>query len=313
MDAVKDTTKSPDLAALEAKVDKLTEHVELLVRRERQTAELFEESGPILKEVTNVAIERLSRLEARGYFTFGSELAKMVDTVVASYSQDDLQRLTESIVGILDTVKNVTQPDVLSVVNDAGEVIHNAGSYPPIGVLGVMKATRDDDVQRGLAVGLEMLKHIGKAAKVYSRNTATPSQKASARLGSRLAPRRAPQPVAPALATPALAAAVAPPPAPTIDGIALDAEGFLVDPSQWSRELAATIALTLGLDALTESHWTVIDYARADFLVTAVSPNIRRITKGSGVPTKALYTLFPKAPGKAVAKIAGIPKPAGCI
>jgi TusE/DsrC/DsvC family sulfur relay protein len=64
---------------------------------------------------------------------------------------------------------------------------------------------------------------------------------------------------------------------------------------------------------MSEAHWKVVEFVRADFEATKVSPNIRRITQATGVSTKDLYTLFPKAPARTVAKIAGIPKPAGCI
>lgn len=97
-----------------------------------------------------------------------------------------------------------------------------------------------------------------------------------------------------------------------IDGLAFSADGSLVDPSQWTRELGARVAATLGV-ALTDAHWEVVDFARSDWVVTGSSPNIRRITTSTGVSTKELYALFPRAPARTVAKIAGIPKPAGCL
>ena len=92
-----------------------------------------------------------------------------------------------------------------------------------------------------------------------------------------------------------------------------DDEGFLRDADAWTRELAEQVATELGVAPLTEAHWTLIDWARADFAATGVSPNVRRLGKGSGVGTKTIYQLFPRAPGKAIARVAGLPKPAGCI
>ena len=93
----------------------------------------------------------------------------------------------------------------------------------------------------------------------------------------------------------------------------LDAEGFFRKPEQWTREMAPEIARTAGLEALTERHWLVIDYMRATYLRTGSAPTIRTLGKASGVPIKELYQLFPKGPAKLAAKIAGIPKPRGCI
>lgn len=76
--------------------------------------------------------------------------------------------------------------------------------------------------------------------------------------------------------------------------------------------MAVQIAAAEGI-ALTDTHWQVLDWARAEFLDSGSSPNVRRLSKGSGVEIRAIYQLFPKAPGKAVARLAGIPKPGGCI
>ena len=91
------------------------------------------------------------------------------------------------------------------------------------------------------------------------------------------------------------------------------AEGFLLDPETWTEELAVSTAAHLGIDELTETHWTIINYAREAYKEQGKSPNIRQVTLGANIPTKDIYKLFPKAPGLMIAKIAGIPKPGGCL
>ena len=95
--------------------------------------------------------------------------------------------------------------------------------------------------------------------------------------------------------------------------VELDAEGFFQDPSQWNRLMAAQIAADAGIDQLTDRHWRVIDFMRSTYLEKGAAPSIRTLGKASGVPIKELYELFPKGPAKLAAKIAGIPKPRGCI
>jgi TusE/DsrC/DsvC family sulfur relay protein len=95
--------------------------------------------------------------------------------------------------------------------------------------------------------------------------------------------------------------------------IARDPEGFLADPADWSRELADEIARENGIAELTPRHWQVVEFMRDRFLTTGTAPTIRSLGKESGVPVKELYQLFPKGPAKLAAKIAGIPKPRGCI
>jgi tRNA 2-thiouridine synthesizing protein E len=93
----------------------------------------------------------------------------------------------------------------------------------------------------------------------------------------------------------------------------VDAEGFMTDPAQWDEEVAAAIAAEAGIAPLTERHLQVVDFMRDRYLESGTAPSIRTLGKASGVPIKELYELFPKGPAKLAAKIAGIPKPRGCI
>lgn len=93
----------------------------------------------------------------------------------------------------------------------------------------------------------------------------------------------------------------------------LDADGHLKNTADWDKEVAKEFARLEGIPELTERHWAVIDYMRKEYEANGDAPSIRKLTKESGVNTKELYALFPKGPAKKAAKIAGLPKPKGCI
>ncbi len=95
--------------------------------------------------------------------------------------------------------------------------------------------------------------------------------------------------------------------------IELDDDGYLKDPSDWSEDIARELAHEEGIGDLTDRHWAVVNLMRKEYLEKGDAPSIRRLTKESGVPIKELYELFPKGPAKKAARIAGIPKPTGCI
>ena len=95
--------------------------------------------------------------------------------------------------------------------------------------------------------------------------------------------------------------------------LAIDADGNLVNQADWNEDIAKEIAKEEGIEPLTEKHWQVINYMRKVFAESGDSPSIRKLTKESGVDTKELYALFPKGPAKKAARIAGLPKPKGCI
>jgi tRNA 2-thiouridine synthesizing protein E len=97
------------------------------------------------------------------------------------------------------------------------------------------------------------------------------------------------------------------------NAVEVDAEGFLLDSGQWNEQVAAEIAAEAGIGEMTERHLLVIDFMRKTYLESGAAPSIRTLGKASGVPIKELYELFPKGPAKLAAKIAGIPKPRGCI
>jgi dissimilatory sulfite reductase related protein len=91
-----------------------------------------------------------------------------------------------------------------------------------------------------------------------------------------------------------------------------DVDGYLKNLHDWNENVAVELACEEGIE-LNERHWVVINFMREVFNEKEIAPSIRKLTKESGVKVKELYELFPKGPVKRAAKIAGIPKPKGCI
>ena len=98
-----------------------------------------------------------------------------------------------------------------------------------------------------------------------------------------------------------------------------DEEGYLVNLGDWNMEVAEYIAKTENLN-MTEQHWEVIDFLRKYYDEFQIAPAVRVLTKAIGKklgPEKGnsqyLYELFPYGPGKQACKVAGLPKPNGCI
>lgn len=329
MDTTKNTT---DLAVVASRLAAMEAQMTYLVERQKKTEELFAEMTPILREVMATATSRLGELDEKGYFAFGKEMVNVGERIIEGFSPDDVRKLGDAIVGILQTVRALTQPKVLEIASEAGTVIEKSDQAEPLGLMGMVRATRDDDVQKGMAVMMEVMRHVGRAAAaVAEQRKADPNEQKRARLAETLGPRRkkalgTERTPAPA-ARPAAAAkptGLGPPPgcavpsrgpaevSAVIEGVAFGADGHLADPKAWTPELAQKIAAIQGV-TLDEARWTVVKFARADFEQTGASPNIRRLTQGTNLTTKDVYALFPKAPARTIAKVAGIPKPAGCI
>lgn len=88
-------------------------------------------------------------------------------------------------------------------------------------------------------------------------------------------------------------------------------EGYLVNASDWTPEMAAEIAKEMGIE-LTEKHYEVLEYLRKES-AAGTQLSIRKVGNSGIVDIKGLYQLFPGGPLKYSSKIAGIPKPASCV
>ncbi len=92
----------------------------------------------------------------------------------------------------------------------------------------------------------------------------------------------------------------------------VDEEGFLTVYDEWDEGLGEILASNIGVE-LTDRHWETIRFLRDDFKAEGETATLRRVTQQTGIPTKELFSLFPKKPAKKMAYIAGLPKPAGCV
>ena len=310
--------------AVVRRLDALSAQVAFLVEKQQGRADLYDELAPVLRGMMSTATAKLDAVEKRGWFELGGALAEVAERILDHYSAADVRALGDAVVTILDTVRVLTQPQVLSLVSEAGTVLQHADEATPLGLVGMIRASHNDDVRKGMAVLMDVLRHVGRAADAMNGKARAATDR-TARLAAALGPRRKKALGIERTSVKQLpphsnghgAACATPPKQPgraatVIDGVAFTAEGHLVDASAWTRELAENIAAGEGI-ALGPDHWRLIETARADYAEKKVAANIRRLTQIAGVSTKAIYALFPKAPGRTIARIAGTPKPAGCL
>lgn len=105
---------------------------------------------------------------------------------------------------------------------------------------------------------------------------------------------------------------------PYIDGdrgkIEVNEEGFLARPEEWDEKIAEALAKAEeGIQDLSGDHWAVINLIRNHYLEKNMAPMIRIICKTTGFSLKYIYELFPSGPAKGACKVAGLPKPDGCV
>ncbi|MBP5401338.1 MAG: TusE/DsrC/DsvC family sulfur relay protein [Bacteroidales bacterium] len=95
--------------------------------------------------------------------------------------------------------------------------------------------------------------------------------------------------------------------------IEMDGDGFMLQPELWNDEVAAVIAKADDIENLTEDHWKVIRIIRQNYEEKGLAPMVRVICKETGLKLKQIYELFPLGPARGACRVAGLPKPEGCV
>lgn len=93
----------------------------------------------------------------------------------------------------------------------------------------------------------------------------------------------------------------------------VDEDGFIDDFNNWEREWVDYVKESEGIKELTEEHWKVINLLQDYYKKNGIAPMVRILSKVTGFKLKYIYELFPSGPGKGACKMAGLPKPTGCV
>ena len=93
----------------------------------------------------------------------------------------------------------------------------------------------------------------------------------------------------------------------------IDEDGFIQEPDKWDKAVAEDIAKTEEAYPMSDDHWKLVNYLRNYFLEFEIAPPVRMVIKQTGFDLKTIYKLFPGGPAKGACKVAGLPKPTGCV
>lgn len=118
--------------------------------------------GPIVQDVGLTSIQYLHEIERKGYFDFLQEGGNILDNVVTTYSKEDMRLLADNVVSILDTLKNMTQPDMLKALNNAVSVFHHMDmkDIPEYSMWKAFRELRSPELKKGLGFIITFLKNM---------------------------------------------------------------------------------------------------------------------------------------------------------
>lgn len=93
----------------------------------------------------------------------------------------------------------------------------------------------------------------------------------------------------------------------------VDGDGFLSNPEIWNKDVATLIAKFDGIEEMNEKHWAIVNIIRESYEEKGMAPMIRTICKETGLRLREIYDLFPLGPARGACRVAGLPKPDGCV
>ena len=164
LDDVAPYFETKDLVHLLKKLLRNTKNLTRILGQIESAEDLFKDLQPMGKQIFNEVLDTLNELDKKGYFEFFRESFQIIDTIVTSFSVDDVKLLQENVVSILLTVKGMTQPEMLQTIDNAlgffrkmDIVVEKDVSY-----FQIMKEMRNLEVKQGIIFMLEFLKNMAK-------------------------------------------------------------------------------------------------------------------------------------------------------
>ena len=99
----------------------------------------------------------------------------------------------------------------------------------------------------------------------------------------------------------------------TYKSLDFDGDGFMIDPTKWNKEVARLIAEEDEIKEMTDKHWAIVKIIRDHWKKKDMAPMVRTICQETGIRLKEIYVLFPRGPARGACRVAGLPKPDGCV
>jgi uncharacterized protein YjgD (DUF1641 family) len=162
-----------DLERLVLKIARNVKTFNVLLDTIESGNDLFRDLSPVIKQIGLDLINTLHKLEEKGYFIFFRELLNILDKVITHFTVDDLKALADNIVTILETIKNLTQPDMLKAVNNAVAIYKNLDteSIKEISMLKALRMMNSKDGRRALGFIMTFLINVAKSTEQNNSNT----------------------------------------------------------------------------------------------------------------------------------------------
>ena len=161
LEEVHEHVQMEDLLRLFKRLLRNTRNLEEMLDQFESLTELWQDISPLTKDVVISLMQQLDAMERKGYFTFAQGGLDIADRVVTSFTEEDVQQLGDNIVLILQTIKEMTQPEIMNMMRTTAHIV--ADEEPvDTSFLSIMRQLNDPSVRKGLAKTLQVLKSVAE-------------------------------------------------------------------------------------------------------------------------------------------------------
>ena len=153
-----------DLLYLVKRLARNTHNIEMVLDQVESLSDLVKDASPIVNDAVLMAVEQMDTMERRGYFRLAKEGQVVLDNIVDAFGPEDVRQLGNNVVTILTTVKQMTQPEIMGMMQNLAGSMRTAESQPQevsTSMWSLLKQFRDPQTRRGLAITLGMLRAVG--------------------------------------------------------------------------------------------------------------------------------------------------------
>jgi uncharacterized protein YjgD (DUF1641 family) len=160
LDEVESYVQLDDIVRLLKRLMRNTRNLEQIMDQLESIADLTQEFGPVSEGAFLALMTRLDEMERNGYFAFMRGGMQIMDQVVTNFDEDDLSQLGDNVVLILQTLKEMTQPEVMRMLQSTATVMREEDDDADVSMLSLIRQLNDPAVKRGLAKTLTVLKTV---------------------------------------------------------------------------------------------------------------------------------------------------------
>lgn len=158
LDEIESYVQLEDILRVSKRLIRNTRNIEDALDQLESFSDMMREIGPLSDEIFLTLMTKLNEMEKKGYFSFIQGGMEIMDEVITNFSEEDVRQLGENVVLILQTVKEMTQPEIMTMLRSSATALRDEGVPERVSMLDILRQLNDPEVRRGLSKTLRVLK-----------------------------------------------------------------------------------------------------------------------------------------------------------